>query len=167
MTAWIILISLYVLWAGEFQDRQRLWRRIQSDRQFDVVLDPTASSFESSSKSVTDARAVLLVSGTLCEGVSPSDYHASALSEGVGMGQSVADVPGIVAKIYLQGAPDVVKGKAATSIGGCYLFEDETAMEAFVASDQWEATRSTTPWEKVSVERFVVAGVEAPTAAGA
>jgi len=150
--------------AGEFQDKQRkLQRRIDTERQFDVVMEPTRVAFETSGKAATDACAVLVITGRLTTGASPTDYFAETLSEegaAAAMGKQAGSIPGVIAKIFLQGT----QGREAKLMGGCYLFEDQQSMEGYLASDLWAKTKAGTPWEELKMEQYVVASSAMPAA---
>merc|ERR550514_1430093 len=61
-----------MLAAGEFQDKQRtLQRRIDIDRQWDVVMNPTRVAFETSGRSMSETKAILVTSGKLNTGATP------------------------------------------------------------------------------------------------
>lgn len=150
--------------AGEFQDKQRsLRRRIQTERQFDIVLEPTRVAFDTSGKSVLDAKAVLIVSGRLTTGASPTEFFKEALSMdgAVVMGRSFLGVPGMISKIVLQGS----QGGEANSIGGCYLFEDQQSMEDYLTSDLWAKEQAETPWEDMRLEQYGLVSNDVPSAA--
>lgn len=137
-----------MLAAGAFQDSQRLWRRIKKDRKFDVDVQQTRSTFAASGKQVADTGAVLLVSGKLTEGTPPSTYHATATK---------SDIPGSIGQVFLAGTPDPKTGAVLSGSGAVYLFSTVEALEAYLGSESWQATQAETPWEEVSVEKYVVA----------
>lgn len=139
----------------QFEDRQRLRSAVASNRKYDIAQPCTRVAFETSGRAVTEATALLLISGTLADGTSPSDFFDSAQagSGGEALGKTFGGVPGIVAKIFLQGR----KGE----VGGCYLFLDAQSMEEYLESDVWRNARATTPWENVTFEKFFVAATPA------
>jgi len=137
-----------MLAAGAFQDSQRLWRRIKKDRKFDIDVEKTGATFAASGKEVGGTRAVLLVTGKLTEGTPASTFHAAATK---------SDIPGIIGQMLLAGTPDPKTGAAFSGSGAVYLFSDVEALEAFTSSDDWQAAQAATPWEEVSVEKYVVA----------
>ena len=136
-----------MLAAGTFQDSQRLWRRIKKDRKFDIDVEQTRSTFAASGKEVKDTGAVLLVSGKLTEGTPPSTFHEAATK---------SDIPGIIGQIFLAGTPDPKTGAVLSGSGAVYLFSTNDALEAFLSSESWQATRDATPWEEVNVEKYLV-----------
>jgi len=148
--------------AGEFQDKQRhLARRVKQDRQFEVVEAPTRVSLETSGKAISDAKAVLIINGTVTGGT-PTEFFNEALAAdegGAAMGQTFGSIPGVIGKIFLQGT----NGNEAKIVGGCYLFVDEQSMNNYLAGDVWAKAQAETPWENVKIEKFVVsAGPAAP-----
>lgn len=149
--------------AGEFQDKQRhLARRVKQDRQFEVVEAPTRVSLETSGKAISDAKAVLIINGTVTTGGTPTEFFNEALAAdegGAAMGQTFGSIPGVIGKIFLQGT----NGNEAKIVGGCYLFVDEQSMLDYLAGDIWAKAQAETPWENVKIEKFVVsAGPAAP-----
>lgn len=142
--------------AGEFQDKQRiLQRRVDSDRQFDIVMQPTDKAFTTSGKSVSDTKAVLIINGK-ATGASPTDFYKAALSEegaADAMGEQYGSIPGVISKLFLQGT----QGREAKLMGGVYLFESQQSMEAYLESDLWAKERAETPWEDVKIEQFSLA----------
>jgi hypothetical protein len=169
------MASVLILWkgvnafkammaAGEFQDKQRiLQRRIDTDRQFDVVVEPTREAFETSGKSVSDTKAVLVVNGRITSGSSPTGHFKAALSEegaAAAMGQTYGSIPGVISNLFLQGS----QGREAKLIGGAYLFESQESLEAYLASDLWAKVLAETPWEDVKIEQYTVVS-DVPAAA--
>ena len=138
--------------AGTFQDQQRLWRRIDEDRRFNVAMGHTQAAFNATSSTVADATAVALVVGKVSTGVAHDFYEGSS-----DMGESVSSTPGMIGSIFLEGSA----GKDEKLIGCCYLFTDEESMDAYLASERaHEAT-----WQEVTVEKYHVPSP--PAAAGA
>jgi len=150
--------------AGSFQDRQRiLQRRIDTDRQFDIVSAPTRATFEASGKLVSDAQAVLVVTG-LCTGPSPTEFYNEALSEegaAAAMAKPTEHIPGAICNIFLQGS----QGREAKLMGDVLLFADEQSMEDYVASELWAKARAEASWQDVKVERYVIASTATAAAA--
>jgi len=146
-----------MLAAGEFQDKQRtLQRRVDTERSFDVVMEPTRVAFETSGKSVSDATAVLVISGRMTTGTSPTEFFNDALSTdeaAKAMGSTFGSIPGVISKIFLCGT----QGREAKLIGGCYLFETQQSMSDYLSSETWAKARTETPWEDVKIEQYVVA----------
>ena len=136
-----------MLAAGAFQDSQRLRRRIKKDRKFDIDVEQTRATFAASGKDVKDAGAVLLVCGKLTEGTPPSTFHEAATQSAI---------PGMIGQIFLAGTPDPKTGAVLSGSGAVYLFSTADALETFLSSEGWQAAQDATPWEEVSVEKYVV-----------
>ena len=135
-----------MLAAGEFQDKQRLWRRIKKDRKFDVELEATRKSFEMSEKEIESAKAVLCVSGNLAEGTTPTACY-----------DATAEIPGSVGQIFLSGTADPKTGAAQREIGIFTCFETMDALESYLESESWATVKAQTSWEEVTVEKYAVA----------
>jgi len=151
-----------MLAAGDFQDRKRiLQRRIDTDRQFEIVMEPTRMSFEASGKRVADARSVLLVSGRSTTGT-PIEFFKEAMSQdgGAEMGQTAGGIPGVVGQLFLAGT----HGREAQLTCACYLFIDEQSLDQFLASGLWAKVQAEMRWEEMKVERFAVASGAASAA---
>jgi len=149
-----------MLAAGEFQDKQRiLQRRIDTDRQFDIVMAPTRAAFETSGKLVPDAAALLVISGKVTTGT-PTEYFKSKADSAAEMGKTFGSIPGVISNLVLQGT----QGREAKLIGGCYLFDDQQSMRAYLSSETWAKMRAETPWEDVRIEQYVIAS-DVPAAA--
>ena len=151
--------------AGDYQDKQRLWRRIKRDLRFDVIEAPTRASMLQSAKVVDDTKAVLVITGTLAEeGKSPRSFYEDSEPQHAAMGQAAGSIPGIVANIFLQ-ATQGTAGAGEKAIGSCFFFSDEQSMEAYLASEAWAKSRAEMPCNDVQIERYAVVGGE--VAAGA
>ena len=146
---------------GAFQDNSRgKFRSIKGNRHFQVAEPCTQVSFETSGRSADDAKAVLVINGSLTTGESAKEFFAAAQAEegGATLGQTFGAIPGVIAKIFLQSIQGGV-------IGGCYLFSDAQSVDDYLASDTWASAKADTPWENVSVEKYTVLDDEpAPSA---
>ena len=120
---------------------------MQGNHHFQVAETCTQFAVETSSPSAEDAKAILLIRGTLTTGESAKAYFAEAAQAegGSTLGKTTGVVPGVVAKIFLQQV-------AGNVIGGCYLFRDAQSLDAYLASDLWASERAETPWQSVLVE---------------
>ena len=161
--------SCFVVWSGsnlmqsqnlmsQFQDRSRSrFRQVERNLHFQIAKTQLAA--ETSSASADNAKAILLIRGTLTTGESAKAYFGDAAQAAGGskFGQTTDGVPGVVAKIFLQQV-------AGNVIGGCYLFRDEQSLDAYVASDLWASETAETPWQDVLVDKHTV---DAEPAAGA
>ena len=150
--------------AGEYQDKQRLWRRIKRDLRFDIIEAPTRASF-TSAKGVEDTKAIVVVTGMLAEeGKSPRSYYEDSEPQHAAMGQASSSIPGVIANIFLQ-ATQGTAGAGEKTIGSCFLFSEVESMEAYLASEAFAKSKAEMPCDDVQVERYAVAGGE--VAAGA
>jgi Putative mono-oxygenase ydhR len=75
--------------------------------------------------------------------VSPTEYRKIAES----VVQAIADVPGLVWKVWLLNEPD---GEA----GGIYLFQDEQSLAAYLASPIIRQIKSLPQLREISAKRF-------------
>jgi Putative mono-oxygenase ydhR len=75
--------------------------------------------------------------------VSPAEYRKIAES----VVQAIADVPGLVWKVWLLNEPD---GEA----GGIYLFQDEQSLAAYLASPIIRQIKSLPQLREISAKRF-------------
>ena len=124
---------------------------MQGNHHFQIA-EPKQFAVEPSSLSDEDAKAILLIRGTLTTGESAKAYFAEAAhtEEGRSMlGKTTGAIPGIVAKMFLQ----QIEGNI---IGGCYLFRDAQSLDAYLASDLWASERAETPWQDVLVDKYTV-----------
>ena len=153
--------SCFIVWLGsnlmqsqnlmsQFQDRSRSrFRQVERNLHFQIAKTHLAA--ETSSASADNAKAILLIRGTLTTGESAKTYFGDAAQTAGGskFGQTTDGVPGVVAKIFLQ----QVEGNV---IGGCYLFRDEQSLDAYLASDLWASETAETPWQDVLVDKYTV-----------
>lgn len=143
--------------SGEFQDKQRLGRRIAKDRKYDIAEGPTRACLEAIGKvdALPSSKACLLVSGTLTTGAKACEFFeaAHAADGSSAMIQETVSIPGIIGKIFLQGT----LGKEEKIVGGFYLFEDEQSLDAYLSSESWATTCAAMPWEDVKTDRYRVA----------
>lgn len=157
------LCGTFLVWSGsnlmqsqnlmsQFQDRSRCrFRCVQANHHFQIAEQCTQLAAEASDPSADDAKAILLVRGTLTTGESAKTYFAPAQAGegGSALGKATSAVPGTVATIFLQ----QIHGNG---IGGCYLFRDAQSLDEYLASDLWASTRADTPWQEVLVEKYSV-----------
>ncbi len=124
---------------------------MQGNHHFQIAETCTQFAVETSGPSAEDAKAILLIRGTLTTGESAKAYFAEAAQAegGSTLGKTTGVVPGVVAKIFLQQV-------AGNVIGGCYLFRDAQSLDAYLASDLWASERAETPWQNVLVDKYTV-----------
>lgn len=133
-------------------------RGVQTDRNWSIAQPCTQQSFEASGQPADSAGAILVVTGTLNNSATSAKEHMSAIQAAdPAMGTKVGQIPGVVGKIFLQSLQKPV-------VGACMLFVDAEAMDSYVSSEEWERERAQTPWEGVTVEKFVINDVAAASA---
>ena len=141
---------------GAWEDNQRgIMRGVDRNRAFGVAQPCSQDSFEATGRSAAEAKAVLVVTGKLATG-SASAYWAAAQEAEPGLGRTAGAIAGIVGQLFLQSLHD-------GTVGGCYLFADAEAMEAYAAEAPW----GDMPWEGVAVDKFTLAGAEPAATASA
>jgi hypothetical protein len=75
--------------------------------------------------------------------VSPAEYQKKCES----VAQAIADVPGLVWKVWLLNEPD---GEA----GGIYLFQDEQSLDAYLSGPIIRQIKSLPQLREISAKRF-------------
>ena len=139
----------------------RLWRRIKSDRQFDVASPPTRVAFEASGKELSAASAVVMASGTLQTDQTPTECFTSMEANLEAMARAFGSVSGAIGQLYLHGT----QGQESKKIGVLMLFADDGAAEEYVASEAWATSKAELPWADVTLEHFAVASDASAAAA--
>lgn len=134
-----------------WRDNQRgELRGVSTDRNWGIAQPCTQQSFVASGQPAEATGAILFVTGTLTNGAKSAKEHMTAAQvTDPTMGTTAGQVPGAIGKIYLQSLQKPV-------VGACLLFVDADAMDAYVASEEWERERAETPWEAVTVEKFTL-----------
>ena len=97
---------------------------------------------------ITDAKAVLVINGTL-DGPTPEEFAAmiSADEAVESFGTAFGTQKGLICKhVLMQG--DV--------IGGCYFFQSVEDVKTYLASDFWAGCEADTKWKDVVGEVFEI-----------
>ena len=92
---------------------------------------------------------VLMVTFGL-DGVSEAEYYRGCDEEA----QAFADVPGMIAKVWLA-------DPGTNTYGGIYTFRDAGSLEDYLASDLFRSIEEADEFSDVAVQRF--AALEGPT----
>lgn len=126
---------------SDFEDKQRgVMRRVKTNRKFDARILP-----ETNSGAISDAKAVVIVSGNVMEGMSPHAFFDGAL---------FGDMPGVVAKIVMQ----------SQERGGCgcaFFFADEQSANEYLSGGPWSRAAADSSWDSTTAEKYGICGTAA------
>jgi len=148
----------------DFEDKQRgVMRRVTRNLKFDIAQPCTRVCLETTGRSPSEAKAVLLIRGKLTTGGSPHEFFAAAQNApeaegGAAMGRSFGEIPGVITKVFLQSR------ERDGVVGGVYLFLDAASRDEYLESELWQSARDETPWADLTIEKYEVVS-ELPAAA--
>ena len=120
----------------------------QGWRSFDV-LPGSEKVLLASGRDLNNVAAVLVVNATVL--LDPPNFKA--MLESPDMSESIGPMFGEHAGLIVKHFLGSRWGKKNIG-GGCYFFESETDIEAYLSSEFWTNVSTETPWENVTYEMY-------------
>ena len=119
-------------------------------RSFDV-LPGSDKVLLASGRDLNNVEAVLVVNATVL--LDPPNFKAMLDSPDMSdsIGPMFGEHAGLIVKHFLGS-----RWGERNIGGGCYFFESETDIEAYLSSDFWSNISTETPWENVTYEMYAV-----------
>jgi hypothetical protein len=119
-------------------------------RSFDV-LPGSEKVLQASGRDLNNVMAVLVVDATVL--LDPPNFKAMLESSDMSdtIGPMFGEHAGLIVKHFLGSR----WGEKNTG-GGCYFFESEMEIEAYLSSEFWAKISEDTPWENVTYEMYSV-----------
>jgi ubiquitin len=132
-------------------------------REFNILRNVSRKTFDAvPGRSFADAKAVLVINGTLADGVLAGGLCAKFDGEmSDEAGQTYGTIPGVIVKVILNGSACAVTGagNADRVIGGCYLFESMHDIDNYLAGGVWGAVKDdTSMWHSLRIQKFDIGG---------
>jgi hypothetical protein len=134
----------------------------EAAREFDVVgpvsektlqTSMEAAGSEAAGPGLADAKAVLVINGTLDGSVTAAEFVAR-LGDAAAVekhGVAFGSVPGCICKQFLTS-----RWADKDRVGGCYLFDSTDAVRAYLEGEVWASAAAESPWKDVRIEVFEV-----------
>merc|ERR1719247_3089701 len=132
-------------------------------RDFNILRTVSRKTFDAvPGRSFADARAALVINGTLADGV-PSAAGLCAKFDGELSGEArrtYGTIPGVIVKVVLDGSARAANGgdgSVERAIGGCYLFESERAIDEYLAGPVWGSVKDDAAmWHSLRIQKFAI-----------
>lgn len=115
-------------------------RRVKTNRKYEATT--LATSQETSTGAISEAKAILIVNGDLADEISPQEFFN---------GELFGDIPGAVTKIVMQ-------SQERGSCGCAIFFTDEQSRDEYLCGPSWSRATADSSWENVMAEKYGICG---------
>lgn len=117
-------------------------------RSWDVIPG-SEKTLKCSGRKLKDVKAVLVITATCT--LDPPNFRAMIAEDKMDVGKTFGSKKGLIVKHFLHAR----YGKKDIG-GGCYFFESEADIEAYLSSEFWAKVAVETPWKDIQYEMYAV-----------